>query len=291
MNELEMSLGSTSNGPQEGPSPPPRMSVVLATYNRLHLLKRLLDGLAKQTLSPSEFEVIVVDDGSAVPVRPQLDASRYPFRLTVAEQLNAGPSAARHRGVLHARGEILVSLDDDMELPPRFLEAHLAHHASGRPTAVFGRYVSDPGIGKKPIFERYHGLKWDQLSSANARGKLRVDGTLLATGNASMRREDYLRVGGLESLVAARRGHGPWSRAGGDRGRARLLGDRVLRSSFGPYATREMAGAGVHPWQAGAFDCAKAPVDGARGPLALCLFAPTRRTHLLCAERGRPRRR
>ncbi len=198
MNELEMPLGSTSNGPQRETNPTPRMSVVLATYNRLDLLKRLLDGLARQTLSPHEFEVIVVDDGSAVPVRPRIEPAEYPFRLTITEQANAGPSAARHKGVLHARGEILVLLDDDMDLPPRFLEAHLAHHASERPTAVFGRYVSDPRIGEKAIFERYHGLKWDKLSTAIASGKLRVDGTLLATGNASMRREDYLRAGGLD---------------------------------------------------------------------------------------------
>ncbi len=193
-----MSRNGNTKGTQDDASPAPKMSVVLATYNRLDLLRRLLDGLANQTLSPSEFEVIVVDDGSAVPVRPHLEASRYPFQFVVIEQANAGPAAARHRGVLHARGEILVLVDDDMELPPRFLEAHLAHHASGRPTAVFGRYVSDPRIGEKAIFERYHGLKWDQLSKAIASGKLRVDGTLLATGNASMRRDDYLRAGGLD---------------------------------------------------------------------------------------------
>jgi hypothetical protein len=42
------------------------------------------------------------------------------------------------------------------------------------------------------------GAKWDQLSSGVASGKVIVDGTLLATGNASMRREDYLRAGGLD---------------------------------------------------------------------------------------------
>jgi GT2 family glycosyltransferase len=180
------------------PTRPPVVSLVVATYDRLDSLIRLLSCLAEQTLSPDRFEVIVVDDGSAVPVRPHVALRRYPFPLTVIEQANAGPAAARHRGVLEARGEILVLVDDDMELPPRFLETHLAHHASGRPTAVFGRYVSDPKIGTKSIFERYHGLKWDELSEAVASGRVTVDGTHLATGNASMRREDYLRVGGLD---------------------------------------------------------------------------------------------
>lgn len=174
-----------------------KVSVVLATYNRLDLLRRLLGCLSWQTLPPEQFEAIVVDDGSKVPVAKHIDPDNYPFPLRVITQVNAGPSAARHRGALQAHGRILVFVDDDMELPPRFLETHLEYHASGRPTAVFGRYASDPKIGEKSIFERYHGLKWDELGRAAERGELVVDGTLLATGNASMRLEDYLRTGGL----------------------------------------------------------------------------------------------
>jgi GT2 family glycosyltransferase len=187
-----------NDGPAADPSPEPVLSVVLATYNRVELLERLLETLSRQTLPPARFEVIVVDDGSSVPVHARIDPRRYPFQLSIISQKNAGPSAARHRGVMEARGRILVLLDDDMDLPARFLEAHLAYHASGRPTAVFGRYASDPKIADKPLFERYHGLKWDNLSIGIARGEVPVDGTLLATGNASMRREDYLRAGGLD---------------------------------------------------------------------------------------------
>lgn len=175
-----------------------RVSVVLATYNRLDLLQRLLGCLSRQTLPPDQFEVIVVDDGSKASVAEHIDTGRFPFPLTIITQPNAGPAAARHRGALQARATVLVFVDDDMDLPPRFLEIHLGYHATGRPTAVFGRYLSDPKIGEKSIFERYHGLKWDELASAAERGELVVDGTLLATGNASMRREDYLRAGGLD---------------------------------------------------------------------------------------------
>jgi GT2 family glycosyltransferase len=182
----------------------PRVSVVVATYNRLDLLLRLLGCLSRQTLPAEQFEVIVVDDGSKVPAAEHVHTAEYPFRLSVITQNNAGPSAARHRGVLQARGDILVFVDDDMDLPPRFLDTHLAYHANGRPTAVLGRYASDPHIDEKSLFERYHGLKWDQMAHAADVGELVVDGTLLATGNTSMRREDYLRTGGFDlSLLRA----------------------------------------------------------------------------------------
>lgn len=174
------------------------VSVVLATFNRLDLLKRVLGFLREQTYPANQFEVIVVDDGSDIPAAEHCRAEDYPFSLTVLRQDNAGPAAARHWGVLHAHGRILLFIDDDMQLRPNFIEAHLSYHRSGRPTAVIGRYISDPEIHRKPLFERYHGLKWDILTEQVREGQIQVDGTCLATGNTSMRREDYLRVGGFD---------------------------------------------------------------------------------------------
>ena len=45
-----------------------KVSVVVATYNRQGSLRRLLQQLSEQTLPASDFEVCVVDDGSAVPI-------------------------------------------------------------------------------------------------------------------------------------------------------------------------------------------------------------------------------
>jgi glycosyltransferase involved in cell wall biosynthesis len=179
----------------------PQLSVVLATYNRYELLVRLLDDLAAQTLPAGDFEVIVVDDGSAEAIGQRLEARKFPFSLTLLEQKNAGPAAARHRGACAARGDVLVLVDDDMRLPPQFLAEHLRYHSSKEAVAVVGRYVSDPGIRKKPLFERYLGKKWDQLSMGVARGTVRVNGTHLATGNASMTLTDYLAAGGLDASL------------------------------------------------------------------------------------------
>ena len=49
------------------------VSVVISTWNRLELLQGLLDALGRQTLAADRFEVIVVDDGSKVPVAPVLE--------------------------------------------------------------------------------------------------------------------------------------------------------------------------------------------------------------------------
>jgi GT2 family glycosyltransferase len=178
----------------------PRVSVVLATYNRLPLLVRLLGDLAWQTLPAADFEVVVVDDGSAEPVARHVAALSLPYHLVLVSQENAGAAAARHQGVLRARGEILVLLDDDMQLPSGFLLRHLERHRPGVATAVFGRYRPDPNIASTPLFERWYAEKWQDWAAGYANGE-KPRGNGLCTGNASMRREDYLEVGGFDSSL------------------------------------------------------------------------------------------
>jgi serine acetyltransferase/GT2 family glycosyltransferase len=175
----------------------PRVSVVLATYNRRSVLERLIAQLCRQTYPAEDFEVVVVDDGSKDPVAPYLRALATPFRLAVFEQQNRGAAAARHHGVMNARGELLVILDDDMQIPPNFLELHVGLHREGAATAVFGRYRSDPDIDKMPLFERWYADKWERWSTDYA-GGAKPSGTSLCTGNVSLRRADYLNVGGFD---------------------------------------------------------------------------------------------
>jgi GT2 family glycosyltransferase len=149
-------------------------------------------------LPSDHFEVVVVDDGSAIPVQERIDPASFNYHLTILTQANAGQARARHEGIVRARGEVIVLLDDDMEVPSTFLETHLGYHASSERRAVIGRYRADPAIRGKPLFERYEARKWEQLSRAVAERRIDVTGTNLASGNASFRRDDYVRVGGFE---------------------------------------------------------------------------------------------
>ena len=101
------------------------ISVVVPTFNRGIRLARLLQHLAEQTLPHTDFEVIVVDDGSSPPAAVELDRERaagrpFPLRFRLEVQPNSGAAAARHRGALLAVGDLLLFVDDDMQVPPGF---------------------------------------------------------------------------------------------------------------------------------------------------------------------------
>jgi glycosyltransferase involved in cell wall biosynthesis len=174
------------------------LSVIVATYNRLPMLRRLLTQLDTQTLDPKRFEVVVVDDGSRddVPQALRQDAHRY--RLVPLRQQNAGPAAARHRAIESATGRVLVIIDDDMQVEPTFLTEHLAMHPSGARRAVLGRLAPDAQIQDMPYFERWYAAGHQQRADRARAGKLSLDGYAFYTGNVSLLRDDYRQVGGFD---------------------------------------------------------------------------------------------
>lgn len=180
----------------------PHVSVVIATYNRRCSLIRLLEQLSVQTLGRSKYEAVVVDDGSAERVEPFIRPSRFPFAVRVITQANAGAAAARHRGIIDARAALIVVIDDDMQVPPEFLARHLVAHPAGSRRVVLGRIRADPAVRQMPLFERWYAHRLDTIAGQLASGRLLLNGSALYSGNMSLRRADYLAVGGFDQTLA-----------------------------------------------------------------------------------------
>ncbi|MEW5765372.1 MAG: glycosyltransferase family 2 protein [Acidobacteriota bacterium] len=103
------------------PSTRPRVSVVVPVYNEEENLPALLREI-RETLDPEGFsyEVVFVDDGSrdrSLEVLRGLLPANPMVRVVVFEK-NAGQTAAMDAGLRSARGEILVTLDADLQNDP-----------------------------------------------------------------------------------------------------------------------------------------------------------------------------
>jgi serine acetyltransferase/GT2 family glycosyltransferase len=187
--------------PGNGGVRPLSLSVVIPSYNRGPVLAELLEQFAGQSLAKDLFEVIVVDDGSKVDPRPHLPSFDGRLRLHVERQANGGAARARQRGAELAAGELLIFLDDDMQIGPTFVAAHLAAH-EGRPrAAVLGRLRALPSIAKMPLFERYYARMLDRMVAEADDVVVRetgLPGPKLYTGNMSIPRALFFEAGGFD---------------------------------------------------------------------------------------------
>jgi glycosyltransferase involved in cell wall biosynthesis len=108
----------------------PDISVVLATYNRRHMLPRAIASVLAQ--EDAAFELIVVDDASSDDTAAYLATLDDPRVRVLVCPSNAGPSAARNRGLAAARADMVAFLDSDDVYRPRRLAAPLTAFAADR---------------------------------------------------------------------------------------------------------------------------------------------------------------
>jgi GT2 family glycosyltransferase len=168
------------------------VSVVVPTYRRPRQLQACLEALASQTMQ-EPWEVVIVDDGSPEPPNPSVERLVAARGWQLVRQANAGPSAARNRGVREARGEFIAFTDDDCRPEPSWL-VMLLREARARPHVLIGGTT-------------VNGLKGDFFATTS---QLIVDlvyehfnadpahGYFLASNNILCSRAGFQKVGGFD---------------------------------------------------------------------------------------------
>lgn len=98
-----------------------KYSVVIPVYNRPDEVRELLESLAQQAYS--DFEVIVVEDGSTVPCQAVVEAFEQRLQLRYLVKENEGPGPSRNYGARYAEGDYVIVLDSDCLVPAHYFEA------------------------------------------------------------------------------------------------------------------------------------------------------------------------
>jgi hypothetical protein len=223
----------------------PRVSVIVPTRNRRALLRGLLEALANQSFD--DFEVIVVDDGSADGSPDEVaESARAGAPVRLVQGGGNGAVAARLAGVHEARGDYLAFTDDDCVPQEHWLAAGVAALDAG---ADVVQGVTRPHGAVRPLDRTI----WVE----------RHDG-LYNTCNVFYRRTAYERVGGFQAEAGAALRFRPGVRAKNlGFGEDALLGWRVRRSGRAAFAPDAVVEHHVFPpdirdsvrraWMTGAF--------------------------------------
>jgi glycosyltransferase involved in cell wall biosynthesis/peptidoglycan/xylan/chitin deacetylase (PgdA/CDA1 family) len=181
--------------------PWPSVSIVVPTFQRREIVCEAVRALARLHYS-GPLEVIVVVDGSADGTAAALSSVECPWPMRVLEQPNLGASAARNRGAVEARHEILLFLDDDMIAEPDLVEQHARLHIEGAGAV----------IGHAPVEDPHSSRGFLPKSVARGFARSRIHSPLspfdIFTGQLSVRRSVFRDIGGFDPALTSAQSFG-----------------------------------------------------------------------------------
>ena len=173
-----------------------RYSIVIPVYNRPDEVNELLAGLCEQTCR--DFEVLVVEDGSAVPCREVVESYAGRLDLHYYEKPNSGPGQSRNYGVERASGAYVIILDSDVVLPPDYLAAIDAELAAA-PCAFGGPDRAHPSF--TPMQKAINYAMTSFFTTGGIRGgKKKLDKFYPRSFNMGVRTAVYRELGGFSDM-------------------------------------------------------------------------------------------
>ncbi|HEY1803097.1 MAG TPA: glycosyltransferase [Terracidiphilus sp.] len=185
-----------------------KLSVIIPTYNRRHVLQRTLPALLAQDLAAEDYEIIIVMDGSTDGTAELLDEWRPKCAFRAMRAPHRGPSATRNVGVQASVGELVLFLDDDLMGAPDLLRQHCAAHLDSEPRVVHGPiYVAAESSKTIPRYYFETGYR-NYYRSLNPDMELRYPedfgpsmAVLSSFANSSLPRDVLLRCGGFDEEI------------------------------------------------------------------------------------------
>ena len=245
--------------------PTPRVTVIIATYNRAALLDECLDHVGRQRFSPGD-EILVVDNGSTDDTAAVV--ARHQPRAAVALRLLREPLPGKSRAIARAldvaTGDILAFTDDDVNVDDDWLEA--VREALGDPgVALVGGPVRPRWQATVPRWIRRARDRYPRLGAPLALldygdRPLALGARTVLGANLAVRREAFTQAGGFPAHLGKRRGT---LRSGEDHELCRRVQEAGFRAIYLPTAA-------VQHW---------VPAERARVPYVLRWFYWSGITH------------
>ena len=168
----------------------PYISVIVPACNAADTLQLCLDALATQDYPSSQYEVIVVDDGSTDETASIAQATS----ARVIRQANAGAAAARNAGARAAQGDLLLFTDADCAPVAGWIAALTAAFDDSRVAGAKGTYLTQ----QREIVPRFTQLEYEDRYDRMANAET-ID--FIDTYSAAYRRDVFFANRGFDPSI------------------------------------------------------------------------------------------
>ncbi len=175
-----------------------KISVIIPTHNRPDKLADTVAALRQQTLPATDYEILVMDDGSTPPVVLMGEIENPTCCVIRLEGVER--SAARNAGAAVAQGELLVFVDDDISVGRDFLASHLQAHIEW-PEALLVGAITLPCEALTTPFGRFR-QKLEQQGVTHKRGITNLRNFCTAQ-NMSIARQYFFKLTGFDTEIVS----------------------------------------------------------------------------------------
>ena len=186
------------------------LSLIIPTWNGRPLLERFLPSVLEeqqrwQRRTARQAEVVVVDDGSTDGTAAWL-IEQYPGVRGVCREQNGGFSAAVNQGVVAARSDIIVLLNNDLHLESDALDPVLEWFEDPACFGISFRAMDLSGGfstgGKLAAWGRGFWHVWQNYDAQISTPPARLPSAKLVGGFCAFRRSMFLDLGGFDPLFS-----------------------------------------------------------------------------------------
>jgi peptidoglycan/xylan/chitin deacetylase (PgdA/CDA1 family) len=175
------------------------ISIIIGIRNEINSVAEYLAALQQQTLPTSDFEVIFVANRPSVPARQLISRYAKSMQLALIETDSPNPGGAFNCGANAASGEFFVFLEESFMPDRRLAEGHLQAQQACGGGIVIGEARRDY-TGNAKGFIRYLVEQENKLYKP-IRDMETISWTRCKTGNLSMPRGIFLRIGGFDDSL------------------------------------------------------------------------------------------
>ncbi|MDR6633041.1 glycosyltransferase involved in cell wall biosynthesis [Phyllobacterium sp. 1468] len=196
---FKMARALSTKAPSESEKPV-QGSFIVCTRNRAAALAACIRSIEAACRSHAAFtsELIVVDNGStdSTPEYVMGVAAASDVPITLLAEARPGLAAARNAGLQHARGSIVIFIDDDCEVHRDYLRDLERHYATGERLVIRGGRVELGNPNDLPF----------TIKRSPTRARLTRDvhpGGFVVGCNMTMHRDVAARIGHFDELLGA----------------------------------------------------------------------------------------
>jgi glycosyltransferase involved in cell wall biosynthesis len=180
-------------------TPKPLITVLIDTFNHELFIEEAIRSVLEQNLQASEFEILVVDDGSTDGT-PEI-VRRFQPRVRLIRKKNGGQASAFNVGISEALGGIVVFLDGDDWWSPGKLAAVASAFASDTDLGLVGHGVTEVYPDGRQRTEIPREVCRYRIASVEQAKKFRLTRGFLGTSRMAYRKEILDLIGPIPEAL------------------------------------------------------------------------------------------